>query len=334
MDLEALSWEQVIGVNFNQTIYTNSPNATINVVQFAAKGSGTNIGIALTPKGTGYISAQVPDGTAAGGNARGANAVDLHTKRTTANAVASGECSALIGGQQSSASGANSACVGGTGNTASGIGGVIIGGNGSTASGQHAIVLSRGTASGTNSIAGGSDILASGPYSICFGIGGISSADGSICVGRYGRAHRLGMFAHSSTLFSTSGDVQYFIQPVANKTTNNTPTELFCNQAFGNVRVVLIAGSILHATVFVSGSKSDGSAVASYQRQVTIKRVGNTTSLVGTVNTIGVDEAAGTSLSITADDANDSLKIEVTGISGETWRWDGVVHGTELYYGT
>lgn len=334
MATEAIIFQQIVDINWDQAIYTASPNNSINVVQFAAKGSGTNIGIALTPKGTGYISAQVPDGTAAGGNARGANAVDLHTKRTTANAVASGECSALIGGQQSSASGTNSACVGGTGNSASGIGSVIIGGNGSISSGNYAIVLSRGTASGANSIAGGSDVLASGPNSICFGASCISSADGSICVGRYGRAHRLGMFAHSSTLFSTSGDVQYFIQPVANKTTNNTPTELFCNQAFGSVRVVLIAGSILHANIFVTGSKSDGSAVASYQRQVTIKRVGNTTSLVGTVNTIGTDEAAGTSLSITADDANDSLKIEVTGVSGETWRWVGVVHGTELYYGT
>lgn len=334
MDLEALSWEQVIGVNFNQTIYTNSPNATINVVQIAAKGIAPNIAMALTPKGTGYISAQVPDGTATGGNARGANAVDLHTKRTSATAVASGECSALIGGQQCIASATNSVCVGGTTNTASGTNSVAIGGTGASATGNSAVTLSRATASGANSIAGGFDVQATGSSSIAFGVGGVSSADGSVAFGRYSRAHRLGMFAHGSTLFSTAGDVQYFVQPVANKTTNNTPTELFCNQAFGSVRVVLIAGSILHANIFVTGSKSDGSSVASYQRQVTIKRVGNTTSLVGTVKTIGTDEAAGTSISITADDTNDSLKIEVTGISGETWRWVGVIHGTELYYGT
>ena len=94
------------------------------------------------------------------------------------------------------------------------------------------------------------------------------------------------------------------------------------------------SGKIMHVTIHVLGSKSDGSAVASYMRQVTIKNVGGTTSLVGTVNAIGVDEVAGTALSITADNTNDSLKIEVTGIASETWRWTASVFGCELAYGT
>ena len=84
----------------------------------------------------------------------------------------------------------------------------------------------------------------------------------------------------------------------------------------------------------VSGAKSDGSAVAAYERQLRIKRVGNTTSLVGTVNTIGTDEAAGTSLSITADDTNESAKIEPTGVLSETWRWEAVIEGGLYAYGT
>jgi hypothetical protein len=73
--------------------------------------------------------------------------------------------------------------------------------------------------------------------------------------------------------------------------------------------------------------------VARYIRQVTIKNVSGTTSLVGSVITIGTDDAAGTSISITANDANDALKIEATGVASETWRWIAVIEGAELAYG-
>jgi hypothetical protein len=50
--------------------------------------------------------------------------------------------------------------------------------------------------------------------------------------------------------------------------------------------------------------------------------------------TIGTDNAAGTSISLTADDTNDSLKIEVTGIASETWRWVASVDAVEITRGT
>jgi hypothetical protein len=62
---------------------------------------------------------------------------------------------------------------------------------------------------------------------------------------------------------------------------------------------------------------------------VTIKRVVNTTSLVGSVITLGTDEAAGTSIAITADDTNDSLKVGVTGVTSENWNWSVMFHGLE-----
>ena len=334
MNVEALIFTQIVDANFDQAIYTASPNGTINVVQIAAKGSGTNIGLALTPKGTGYISAQVPDGTTAGGNARGANSADFHTKRTSANAVASGECSALIGGQQCIASGTNSTCVGGTQNTASGLNAVCVGGTGSTASGANAVALCDGSASGAKSLVGGNDCAATATASTAFGESTIASGEGSISTGRYSRSYRLGMLAHSATLFSTNGDCQYFVQTAANITTNSTPTELFINRNLSTQRITLLANTVISAFVQIVGSKSDGSAVARFDREVTIKRVTNTTSLVGSVATLGTDEAAGTSVSITADDTNDSLKIEVTGIASETWRWLAVISGIEIGIGT
>jgi hypothetical protein len=141
------------------------------------------------------------------------------------------------------------------------------------------------------------------------------------------------MLAHGSTLFAATGDCQSFLQTMSCKTTTNAAVEMLLNGIFGGGSLILLANTVLHAQVTIVGVKSDGSAVAKYMRQVCIKRVVNTTSLVGSVETIGVDEAAGTSISITADDTAESLKITATGITSETWRWIAVVEGAELGIG-
>jgi hypothetical protein len=76
--------------------------------------TSTNGGIALVPNGSGAITAQIPDGTTAGGNARGGGAVDLQVTRINAGKVASGWFSFAVGnsntasGQESFAAGFNS----------------------------------------------------------------------------------------------------------------------------------------------------------------------------------------------------------------------------------
>jgi hypothetical protein len=140
------------------------------------------------------------------------------------------------------------------------------------------------------------------------------------------------MDARASGRFAVAGDCQRVEFTLRNKTTTNSAVTLFLDGS--STRLTIPSGKMLHATVHIVGSKSDGTAVASYMRQVTIKNVGGTTSLVGTVNTIGTDEAASTSIAITADDTNDALDIAVTGIASETWRWAATVQGIEIAYGT
>jgi hypothetical protein len=140
------------------------------------------------------------------------------------------------------------------------------------------------------------------------------------------------MDARSSGRFAVTGDCQRVEFTLRNTTTTNSAVTLFLDGS--SARLTIPSGKMLHATVHIVGSKSGGTAVASYMRQVTIKRVGNTTSLVGTVNTIGTDEAASTSIAITADDTNDALDIAVTGIASETWRWSATVYGIEMAYGS
>jgi hypothetical protein len=70
-----------------------------------------------------------------------------------------------------------------------------------------------------------------------------------------------------------------------------------------------------------------------FVRRGIIKRVGGTTSIVGSVQTIGTDiTAAGTSVSLTADTLNNALQIDVVGVAGENWRWVARVEAVEIAY--
>ena len=65
---------------------------------FTATNAATNVNAALVPKGTGAIVANVPNGAASGGNARGQYSVDLQLFRSSANFVSSGDYSVIVGG--------------------------------------------------------------------------------------------------------------------------------------------------------------------------------------------------------------------------------------------
>lgn len=334
MATEAIIFQQIVDINWDQAIYTASPNNSINVVQFAAKGSGTNIGIALTPKGTGYISAQVPDGASSGGNARGARASDFQMSRAAADRVASGADSAAFG-SNNAVSGSHSGSFAANSCTVSGLYSSALSAVSSSATGQNSVVFGEvSQCSGTYSICGGGYGINSGYCSFLFGVGGRvdSGATNSAAFGRAARAHIRGQFVIGGEGFgATPGENQQHCLQFAGKTTTNSEVELLIH---GSDRAVLRSGTIWQGLLFITGSKSDGTSVASYMRQVRIKRVGNTTSLIGSVNTIGTDEAAGTSISVTADDTNESLKVAATGVSGETWRWQAVFYGGEMAYGT
>lgn len=191
-------------------------------------------------------------------------------------------------------------------------------------------------ATATGAIAVGYYCTASGNTAFSVGIQNLASGDRSVATGLQSLANRHGQRAHAAGSFtdaSQSGQSQCVEFVLRNKTTDGTTAvTLFLDGA--TARLTIRTGTILHATAHILGSKSDGSVVAEYMRQVCIKNVGGTTTLVGTVNTIGTDEAAGTSIAITADDTNDALQIAVTGVTSETWRWVAVVYGVELAYGT
>ena len=67
----------------------------------------------LSPKGTGALLAQLPDGTTTGGDKRGNYAVDLQLERGSSAQIASGINSSITGGKSNRALGALSTISGG-----------------------------------------------------------------------------------------------------------------------------------------------------------------------------------------------------------------------------
>ena len=118
--------------------------------QILAVGSGTNIPLVLQPKGTGAIQAQATTSTTAGGNVRGANAVDWQTSRASASNVASGQYAVVAGGLSNTATGFASSTAGGAGSSASNTYAFVGSGASSVASGYGASVV----AGYTNTAAG------------------------------------------------------------------------------------------------------------------------------------------------------------------------------------
>jgi hypothetical protein len=319
--------------NITETLHTASPNNTVNAEQLEVTGGTTNVDLVLTPKGTGaFIVGNEPDGATTGGNKRGANAVDLQssTDRGAATDVASGQYSGVLSGNRNSATGICAVVAGGgrsgvgrSGNVASGTSAFVGGGAGNTASTDQATIaggLSNTVSGNAGAVGGGQNNVASATYGVVPG-GGLATAS------------QWGQLAHSSGSFSTVGDSQHSIFVARRVSTSNTPINLDLR---GNAtqHITIASGKVMSGTINLVGAKSDGTAVARYIRQFTIKNYTGTTSLVGSVITVGTDEASGTSIAITADDTNDRLQIEVTGVSGETWRWTAIIDVIEMTFGS
>ena len=312
-------------------VFTASPNATVNHLSLQATGASTNVSVSIVPKGSGAFSLQVPDGTSTGGNARGANAIDLRTTlRSAAADVASGSAS-FLGPSATRASGNNSAAIFGS---ATGDWSICLAAEGTASGGYSAVIGGRyGVASGNQSLAGGGYNQATAESATA--VGGdeniASAAYSSVLGGFRAVANRYGMDARASGRFAATGDCQRVEFTLRNTTTTNSAVTLFLDGS--SARLTISPGKAMHGMLLVLGEKSGGTAIASYMRQVTIANVGGTTALVGTVNTIGVDEAAGTSLAVTADNTNDALQVAPTGVLNENWRWSAVFYGIEMAWG-
>jgi len=280
------------------------------------------VAIILNPQSFGsFILGPQPDGTATGGNQRGFRSVDLQFSRSASTQIAGPrEYAAVLGGQSNTASGLESGVFCGNGNTASADRSVVIGGSSSTVSGVRS-----GAFAGTSHSITGSE---------CACVGGfLNSASGThaVALGRNANADRRNLIAQGNIRWSTNGDAQRISSVLSCKTTTNSAVEMFIDDS---IRLTVASGKVMSMLINITGVRSDGSAVAHYVRQYSIKNVAGTTSEVYAPVTIGTDNAAGTSITVDANDTNDALRIQCTGVASQTWRWVASVDAVEVAYGT
>jgi hypothetical protein len=225
----------------------------------------SNGALYLQPAGTGAIQAQATTSTTAGGNARGANAVDWQTARSSAVHVASGQYSVLGGGIGSLASGAvsgvfagnqcqatnfNTAVLGGTFNVASGINSSAVGGTSNAASGYYGFVGNGFTNSTTANAAvttQATTAVTSGSTAVT-----LSATNASIRVGQYITGTGIASDTYVSAISTTSLTLS------KNATATGTPT-----LSFFTPHGVVVGGGNNQATgsySFIGGGGDAGTA--------------------------------------------------------------------------
>jgi phage gp37-like protein len=109
------------------------------------------------------------------------------------------------------------------------------------------------------------------------------------------------------------------------QTTNATPLILNLD-ATATSRFTIAASTALAVDILLVARRSDTAdkwLVA--RRFLGIRRDGsNNTALIGSVQTLGTDQSAGSpswTFALTADDTNEALQLEVTGAASETIQW-------------
>ena len=128
------------------------------------------------------------------------------------------------------------------------------------------------------------------------------------------------------------GDAQAVEFVLRNTTSGATSATLFLDGS--SSRLTIRNNTQLSGICTISGIKSDGSEVALYQRSISIKNIGGTTTLVhsSTISTDHEDDPAW-DVTITADNVNDALQISCLGAAGDNIRWVAVFRGLEIAIG-
>jgi len=182
------------------------------------------------------------------------------------------------------------------------------------------------TASGVGAMAFGRNATASGDDAVSFGRFATASGQGSFAIGAAVVADRAWLIAFSSA--TNNGAIQGSLQTMLCNTTDATPTRM---QVAGFSRYTINSGKVFSIITIINGVRQGGSDRCSFFRILTISNVSGTTTLHD-LQSLGTDYKSNlsTDIAITANDTNDSLEIDVTGVAGQNWRWHAVLIANEL----
>lgn len=319
---------------FDEARNTTAPNATVPAHQLVVVGAESNIDLVLSPKGTGAIIAQIPDGTAAGGNKRGVNSVDLQMSRVDNSYISSGQNSVICGGYTNKASGTASVVVGGGNNVATNSYASILGGYGHTASGDYSVVCG-GNANYTQaqgaSVLGGVDNRAT--INLATIIGGSenrANSNSSAIVGGVNgvTSHYAQVVNASGQLNYVSGSAQGTIQIVWKDTYNNNTGSSVEREAYlggtgrftlSNYQVVTMVFTVVARRVGSTTIKAGGVFIGTFARD----NGADTTALIGSITQLHwVDSSSSlTPPDFSADTTNGSIKVTVSYPNDTNLHW-------------
>ena len=331
------------GASITQVTFAEStaaPNATVYVDSITAAGASANVDLALSPKGTGALTAQVADSTTAGGNKRGTYSVDWQTTRAAASQSAIGPRGVISGGYANTISGSNNAAViaGGSTNIVNSNYGVIGGGYVNTSNGGWDVVAGGwtcGAYGGNGAVGGGMNNT-------------VSQAYGTIPGGQEGYSALFGKLAYASGKFTTAGDAQFGLNVCRATTTTNAAINL-TNDGSGTFsatnHLVLPNNRVYRFTIdLVASSGTIGTASTSTYGSFggvwtitgAIRRAATaaTTAIIGipTVLATAVDsQLAAVTFTVLAETATyGSLQIVATGLASTQIHWVATIMTTEV----
>lgn len=279
---------------------------------WTATNAATNVNVVLTPKGTGYLSLQMPDG-AGGGNQRGTNAVDLSFRTGAAQAahVASGSDSFQAGrDNKTTGSAASTFGLSNTNSADCGVSGGIL----NTLSGIYGTAFGRSNnVSGNIGFAANDGNTVTGQSGSAFGYNSVASL--------------FGQHAVSGGKFAANGDCQFSSMIARRATSDATPATLFLDGS--SARLTVPANSSGRVTIrMVCRSNTTGAIWATGDRVLSWTRgVAANTTTISAIDTIGTDHGsnagawpAGLALTITADTTNGAIDLSFTGLAATNLR--------------
>jgi hypothetical protein len=192
----------------------------------------------------------------------------------------------------------------------------------SHAEGSHSI------ASGRFSHAEGRITLASGECSHSQGHNTIAEGETSFALGLYSKTTLYGQVAHAAGRFTFAGDAQSSTLILMKQTTDATPTNL----SIKGENILYITIPTNRTVGFTVDLVARGPSIGAYfVRKGLITNNSDTTELLGSVGTLGTDiNASALAVSITANDTNNTLNIQVTGLEATTINWVARVNLVEV----
>lgn len=308
---------------FKMTVTDTASAAASRVINIMGGAAGTTLIFQVRKDGAfntpSPFTLQIPDNGTAGGNARGANAVDLQYVRSANTQVASGTHS-FTAGKNCTASADQTVAIG----------------SGAIASAANAMALNGGNASGASSVAVGTIATASASSAVSFN----STGNAPYCFvsGQYADARSVyGARAHAAVYFTGGGDQQtadYVLSRITTDATaavvltadHGTPTA--ANQP------TLPNNGAYTFRILVVARRTDSADYGAWEIVGAIRRDTNAagTAIIGSpsVTTIAAPSGAWTAPAVAADTTNGCLQVNVAGAVGHTVRWVAKVNTVEV----